>query len=62
MIEENKAKQMANKALIQNAMEELPQFIFNCAYLAKVTKIRYDAYIAEGFEPEQALFLCKDSK
>lgn len=26
--------------------------------IAKITKIRYDAYINEGFNPEQALFLC----
>lgn len=60
MIEENKAKQLTSIAMIQNAIDELPQYILTCAYIAKITKIKYDALTKEGFTPEQALFLCKD--
>ena len=29
------------------------------AVIAAETKAKYDAYLAHGFTPEQALFLCK---
>lgn len=60
MIEENKAKQLASKAALQNAIEELPYYIELMTFFAKQTKIKYDALIKEGFTSEQALFLCKD--
>lgn len=60
MIEENKAKYLTNMAMIKNAIDELPFYIKSMAFATKTAKIRYDAYIDEGFTPEQALFLCKD--
>jgi hypothetical protein len=60
MIEENKANRLAHKALIQNALDDIPNLILTMSFLAKSAKIKYDAYISEGFTPEQALFLCKD--
>jgi hypothetical protein len=60
MIEESKSKLLVNKAALQNAIEELPYYIELMAFTAKTSKIKYEAYIKEGFTPEQALFLCKD--
>lgn len=60
MIEENKAKQLAHQALIQNLRDGLENFTISMEYIAKTIRIKYDSFIKEGFMPEQALFLCKD--
>jgi len=62
MIEENKAKQMTNEAILKNIIDDFPHYINLMAYAAKASKVRYDAYITEGFTPEQAIYLCKDGK
>ena len=38
---------------------ELPEIIEHTATIAKIRKASYDAHIAQGFSPEQALELCK---
>jgi len=60
MIEENKANRLAHQALIQNLRDDLQNFTLSMEYIAKTMRIKYDAFIKEGFTPEQDLFLCKD--
>lgn len=45
-------------ARIEKLKRELPQVAEQMAMLAKIRRIAYEAHIAEGFTPEQALVLC----
>ena len=60
MIEENKARLLANRSLLQNVIDELPYYIETMKFQTKTAKIKFDAFIKECFTPEQSLFLCKD--
>lgn len=51
---------MANMEMLKNAIDELPFYIELMTLTARQYKIKYGAFLKEGFTPEQALFLCKD--
>jgi hypothetical protein len=46
------ARQMASPEGLESMMMEQ-------AIMARVTKVRYDAYVKAGFTPEQAIQLCR---
>lgn len=46
-------------AAIEQSKRNLPMFRELIAIAAKEKRIEYQAYIDEGFSPEQALTLCK---
>lgn len=45
--------------IFQEAIDALENLVKHSAAIAHTKKAFYDAYIAEGFTPEQALELCK---
>lgn len=47
------------RAAIEQLTREVPHYIAMAPILAQIRKANYDALIAEGFTPEQALDLCK---
>ena len=47
------------KAKILEALEGTRFLIETAPEYARARRVMYDAYIAEGFTPEQALALCK---
>jgi len=55
----NKASMAITKAMIQNALDELPKIIEIAQFQAKIQKINYDSFIVEGFTEKQAIELCK---
>jgi len=49
------------EAQLEQAYREVPQYIKTTKFVAKMCRIRYNAYLKEGFTAEQALFLCKET-
>jgi hypothetical protein len=47
-------------AAAEKLRRELPALIQNTQMIAKLRKAQYDAYVAEGFTPAQALELVKN--
>jgi len=50
-----------SEAMRAKFKRELPDFICSMALVAEIKMIAYMAYLKEGFEPEQALELCKSA-
>jgi hypothetical protein len=44
---------------IRRLREEMPMQLELQQLLARITKAKYDALVAEGFTPDQALTICK---
>lgn len=57
-IETKKDKDLA---IMQLMRRELPAHAEKTKLFAQYKKISFDAYVKEGFTPEQALELCKDN-
>ena len=49
------------QAAVDGLRRMLPAFLDNSVTIAKIRRANYDALIAEGFTPEQALVLCTKS-
>lgn len=47
------------RAALEQMKRSLPVYKEHAGILAKIRKASYDAHIAEGFTPAQALELCK---
>ena len=48
-------------ALFASAHAAMPMVARQAALLAKMHRLHYDASIAQGFSPEDALILCMDA-
>lgn len=58
--DDKRDKQRAALAqLIKQAIEDMPLQIELAQVQAKLTRVKYDALVKEGFTQEQALLLCK---
>jgi len=49
------------EALFASAHAAMPMVARQAALLAKMRRVHYDASIAQGFSPRDALILCMDS-
>jgi hypothetical protein len=49
----------ATKEAIRNMKEQLPAMSEYYKIVAKMTRLKFDALLVEGFSPEEALKLCK---
>jgi len=47
---------------IKKMLESLPALAANFVMMAKIEKLKYDAYLDQGFTSEQALFLIVHKK
>ena len=47
-------------AFLEDLIQNMDNHVKYAYTIAKMKKISYDAYIKEGFSPEQAIILCKD--
>lgn len=60
MNDQERVKSAQSLKQLRDALtNDLPQEMELAALLAKALKIRYDAFIKQGFSPEQALYLTK---
>ncbi len=57
-----KANESVWNASIQSIIDSMPTYIALQSVLAKQTRARYEALLAEGFTEQQALILCKENK
>lgn len=49
----------ANRAAIEAAQRQWPAIVDSLQLAARVQRVRYDAFLAEGFTEAQAIELCK---
>ena len=59
---QHQAVGLVTREALRNAQQMLPLVIELVQFDAKVTLAKYLALIHEGFEPKQALFLCKNEE
>ena len=59
---QHQAVGLATREALRNAQQMLHLVIELVQFDAKVTRAKYLALIHEGFEPKQALFLCKNEE
>jgi hypothetical protein len=49
----------SSRETLDRLLNEIPNMIEHIQIMAQLTKVKYDALIAEGFTETQALELCK---
>lgn len=54
-------KEETTEDMMQEFLDNWPLHKAQMAFVAKTRKATYDALVAEGFSPEQAIELCKGS-